>query len=373
MTGSSRSAGVGPLLAVGAATVIMAALTMRNARRAVELAEYRAEYLRREQARLVALLREERRMLQEEMEREREQHQLEARLQEERSSRELSLSRHEQERLAEEIRHEREQHLVELRRHEERSKREQDRLAEKLRREREQHQEAQQRARHEREGRERERSARLETEARIEHLEREIRRLQEAQRESVALVPAGQPEARLEAPTEPRKPAKARPAPPRDARASVAPKRPESPAGAAPKPARVPPRGRKPGRGVWHPHPDDGKGEDVLEKRDRQPVGAPVEMYRKHYDKYLENYRGYVELAEELYRMRGEGKVADGSLGEREWEERLRRILDGIERTTARLDILEQHNPELVTDARISHRASVARMHARLGQQQDRR
>ena len=102
------------------------------------------------------------------------------------------------------------------------------------------------------------------------------------------------------------------------------------------------------------------------EKRDRETVGAPVEMYRKHYDKYLENYLGYVELAEELYRTRGDGKLTDGYFGDREWEERLRRILDGIARTTARLDILEQHNPELVTDARISRRASVARRHAQL-------
>jgi hypothetical protein len=89
-------------------------------------------------------------------------------------------------------------------------------------------------------------------------------------------------------------------------------------------------------------------------------------MFRKHYDKYLENYLGYVELAEELYRTRSVGKSTDGPFGDREWEERLSRILDGIKRTTARLDILEQHNPELVTDARISHRASVARRHAQL-------
>ena len=145
------------------------------------------------------------------------------------------------------------------------------------------------------------------------------------------------------------------------------PKPPASPAEAS-KPVRVTPRDKKPGRGVWHPHPDDGtgKGEDMPEKRDREAAGAPVAMYRKHYDKYLENYLGYVELAEELYRTRGDGKVTDGPFGDREREERLRRILDGIKRTTARLDILEQHNPGLVTDARIFHRASVARRHAQL-------
>jgi len=400
MTGSSRSAGVGPLLAVGAATLIMAALTLRNARRTMELAEYHAEYLRKEQSRLLALLREERLTLQEQMEREREQHLLEVRLQEERSSQELSLSLREQEKLAEEARQERERHLIELRRLYELSKRElstsqreQERLAEKVRRERQQHREAQQlarqesakhreaqqRAQREREGRERERSARLETEGRIEQLEREIRRLQEAQRESAAresstLIPAGPPEARVEARTEarvePREPSKVRPSPAREVREARGGGTPEPPAipAEASKPVRVPPRDKKPGRGVWHPHPDDdiGKGEDMPEKRDRQTVGAPVEMYRKHYDKYLENYRGYVELAEELYRTRGDGGVADGPFGEREWDERLRRILNGIERTTARLDILEQHNPELVTDARISHRASVARRQAQL-------
>jgi hypothetical protein len=56
-----------------------------------------------------------------------------------------------------------------------------------------------------------------------------------------------------------------------------------------------------------------------------------------------------------------------GSLAKREWEERLRRVNDGIERTTARLDILEQYNPELVTDGRISHRAEIARRHNQLG------
>ena len=403
MTGSSRSAGVGPLLAVGAATSIMAALTLRNARRTMELAEYHAEHLRSEQSRLMALLREERLTLQEQMEREREQHLLEVRLQEERSSQELSLSLREQEKLAEEARQEREQHLVEVRRLYELSKRElsasrrdQERLAQMVRREREQHREAQQRARQEsakyreaqqraqreREGRERERSARLETEGRIEQLEREIRRLQEAQRESaarekaarenatresVALIPAGSPEAHTEARVDPREPSKVRPSPAREARGGGSPKPPASLAETS-KPARIPSRDKKLGRGVWHPHPDDdtGKGEGMPEKRDRETVGAPVEMYRKHYDKYLENYLGYVELAEELYRTRDDGKAPDAPFGDREWEERLRRILDGIKRTTARLDILEQHNPELVTDARISRRASVARRHAQL-------
>ncbi len=338
-----HSAGVDPLLAFCAQAAIFAivVLTLHSSRRSVELAEYCAEYLRKEQERLLALLHAERRMLREEIEQEWEQHLLEIRRRGERLGRELSLARQEQERFVEELRRERAEHL-----------------------------EAKQRALREREGRERERRARLDTEGRIEQLEREIRRLQEAQRESaaresatresVALVPAESSEARVEQ----RAPSKVRPSP---ARGDMPPKPPTSPAEAT-KPVRFPPRDKKPGRGVWHPHPDDdtGKGEVMPEKRDRETVGAPVEMYRKHYDKYLENYLGYVELAEKLYRTRGGGKDTDGPFGGRECEERLRRILDGIKRTTARLDILEQHNPELVTDARISHRASVARRHAQL-------
>ena len=37
---------------------------------------------------------------------------------------------------------------------------------------------------------------------------------------------------------------------------------------------------------------------------------------------------------------------------------------DGIERTTARLDILEGHNPELVTNVRVSHRARLAKKYS---------
>jgi hypothetical protein len=90
-------------------------------------------------------------------------------------------------------------------------------------------------------------------------------------------------------------------------------------------------------------------------------------FFRKHYDKYLENYQGYVELAERLHRIRHSGELTPGSSEEREWEKRLRRVTEGIERTTARLDILEEHNPELATDDRVSYRASVARRHSKLG------
>ena len=116
---------------------------------------------------------------------------------------------------------------------------------------------------------------------------------------------------------------------------------------------------------MWHPHPDD----DVSPRRASSgtapaPADAPIEMFRRHYDKYLENYEGYVKLAQRIYLMLDE--APPGSLSKREWEERLRRVKDGIERTTARLDILEQYNPELATDDRISHRADIARSYSEL-------
>jgi hypothetical protein len=120
----------------------------------------------------------------------------------------------------------------------------------------------------------------------------------------------------------------------------------------------------RPRMAVWHPHPDD----DVDPQQATAPRAAPVEMFRRHYDKYLENYEGYVKLAERINRMRGDAESAHGPLAEREWEERLRRVKDGIRRTTARLDILEEYNPELATDDRISRRASIARSHSELGE-----
>ena len=113
---------------------------------------------------------------------------------------------------------------------------------------------------------------------------------------------------------------------------------------------------------VWHPHPDD----DVSPTRAAAPGDAAVEMFRRHYDKYLENYEGYVKLASRLQQMRDDARVVPGSVAEREWEGRLRRVADGIRRTTARLDILEEYNPELATDDRISRRAGIARSHQKL-------
>jgi uncharacterized protein (DUF3084 family) len=59
-------------LIVSVVSLVIAVLILRNVRRSAELAEDRVEYLREEQARL-AFVREERRSLEEELKREREQ------------------------------------------------------------------------------------------------------------------------------------------------------------------------------------------------------------------------------------------------------------------------------------------------------------
>jgi hypothetical protein len=127
------------------------------------------------------------------------------------------------------------------------------------------------------------------------------------------------------------------------------------------------PEDERPRLAVWHPHPDDDVSPGKAPAgQAADPGAAPVEMFRRHYDKYLENYEGYVKLAERIYQMRDKAESARGPLAEREWEERLRRVNDGIKRTTARLDILEEYNPELATDDRISRRAGIARHHSEL-------
>ena len=134
------------------------------------------------------------------------------------------------------------------------------------------------------------------------------------------------------------------------------------------KPADDSPENTKPRLGVRHPHPDDAiTGSKPPPEQTRPRLAAPVDVFRKHYDKYLENYRGYVELAEHLGRMRDEGAMQPGSFEEHHWEERLRRVNDGIKRTIARLDILEGQNPDLAADDRVSRRAIIARRHSELG------
>ncbi len=119
---------------------------------------------------------------------------------------------------------------------------------------------------------------------------------------------------------------------------------------------------------MWMPHPDDDVSRRIASPNRQEAYAgsyaAPVKMFCKHYDKYLENYQGYVELVERLYRMRDSGEVPTSSLEERKWENNLRRVNDGIKRTTTRLDILEEHNPELATDDHVSQRASLARRYS---------
>jgi hypothetical protein len=286
MTEALLFASVGSLLTVSAVILTIAVLTLRNARRYVELAEERMEHLREEQTRLLVFLLEERQSLKEELEQERR---LET--QQEREGRELHTRR----------------------------------VAER----------------------------------RIDDLKRELleprkvpRNRSAAQRSSSALL-----EKLFEDTPRTREPVREKTLPTEETQRTGTP-RPASP---------PPPEDERPRLAVWHPHPDD----DVSPGRApagqaADPGAAPVEMFRRHYDKYLENYEGYVKLAERIYQMRDNAESAHGPQAEREWEERLRRVNDGIERTTARLDILEEYNPELATDDRISRRASIARHHSQL-------
>ena len=208
---------------------------------------------------------------------------------------------------------------------------------------------------------ERELSERRDAERRIEQLERELRELRRMRRESRAPVLADSVQrhkkvrglADEEASAARETETKAPPA--------------ELPETTTRKPPMVRSREGRPRRGAAVPHPDDGA--EVVRAQAVQAAarsGAPVEMFRKHYDKYLENYRGYVELAEGLYRMRDSGRISPGP-AEREWEEKLRRVEGGIKRTTARMDILEGHNTELVADNdRVSSRATVARRYSEI-------
>jgi hypothetical protein len=120
------------------------------------------------------------------------------------------------------------------------------------------------------------------------------------------------------------------------------------------------PKDDAPRLGVQVPHPDDdvpGRGWN----------NSPARFFQKCYDRYLEHYEGYVRLAERLHQSRDEADAGPGTIGRREWEGKLRRAYDAIERTTQRLDMLEEHYPELATDNdRISSRIGTARLHAGL-------
>ena len=109
--------------------------------------------------------------------------------------------------------------------------------------------------------------------------------------------------------------------------------------------------------GVQVPHPDD-------DAPGRSWNRSPARFFQKCYDRHLEHYEGYVRLAERLHTSDEAG--ADAGV-RREREDKLRRAYDAIERTTQRLDVLEEHYPELATDSdRISSRIGTARLHADL-------
>jgi hypothetical protein len=335
-----RFVGAGSLVSFGAATFTAAALALKNTRRYVEVAEKRMEYLREEQAGILKFLREEHRSLKEESKREREQR--------------LELQ----------------QDVGRLNREFEQLRQEHGRLAEKLERERARRLEyQQQQARLEREERERERE-RLEAERKIDRLKRELQELwktqqaRESQREDSSTIPA----AVVESPPESREPPREKPVPVQGVPEASKTPRPASSSGMTPAvaPAKAPPKSKRPRLGVRMPHPDDVAADQAKAPTTQARSDVRVEMFRKYYDRYLENYQGYVELAEGLYRARENGEVPPGSVEEREWREKLRRATDGVTRTTSRLDILEEHNPELASDNRISQRAGVARRYAEL-------
>ena len=339
MTKASGAIGTGSLLTVGATTLVVATLALRNARRYVELAERRLEHLREEQTGLLELLREERRTLQEESKREREQR-VELEQKAEWLSRELEQLRQKQGRLAQELERERARSLEDRR-------------------------QVRQQAQEERE------RERRDAERRIDHLERELQELRHSQQERERRQ-AGSPPLRAAGASEdlPRTPQipQVRPSAPQEVRTVERKQRPTSHIETGPsRPGGTPSQNKGQRLGVRLPHPDDDAGQERVSAPSARAGGVPVEMFRRYYDRYLENYHGYVELAEGLYQTRSKGGVKPGSCGEREWEERMQRVKDGIERTTARLDILEEHNPELATDDRISQRASVARRHSELG------
>ena len=120
------------------------------------------------------------------------------------------------------------------------------------------------------------------------------------------------------------------------------------------------PKSGAPVLGVKLPHPDD----------DATPRGwnsSAAEFFQRKYDLYLEQYERHVRLAERIHRLRDEARESPGALQTREWEDKLRRAYDAIERTTQRLDLLEHHYPGLAIDRdRLSVRLDLARLQAEL-------
>jgi hypothetical protein len=114
--------------------------------------------------------------------------------------------------------------------------------------------------------------------------------------------------------------------------------------------------------GVKVPHPDD----DVTP---RGRNGSVANFFQRKYDLYLEQYERHVRLAERTHRMRDEAGESPGTRQTREWEDKLRRLYDAMDRTTQRLDVLEHHYPELATDGdRLSNRLDLSRLQGELAE-----
>jgi hypothetical protein len=321
------------------------------------------------------LLQQEHHQLTEELKKKREQH-LEAQWRAEQLGQERMLLRQEQGQLTGELEQERAKHLEAQQRAERLRqewlllRQEQRLLAEELEQERAKHLEAQQRAWQEHEGRERERSARRDAERRVDHLERELQELREAQQESSSPVLEGLSGNLMETHEFSGEESLAT----QKSQGAGGTRRPASSPGSrtpettASEPVEDSPEDKELSLGAWPPHPDDNVNRGrASEEQTHARSDAPVKMDHKHYDKYLENYQGYVELAEKLYRMRKDGEVPRGSPAELKWKKSLRRVHEGIERTTTKLDMLEERNPELATDDRVSRRASLAERQSKLG------
>ena len=136
----------------------------------------------------------------------------------------------------------------------------------------------------------------------------------------------------------------------------------KAPKASGPGKAASRPKDTAPLLGVKVPHLDD-------EVTPRVWKSSAAKFFQKKYDLYLEHYEGYVRLAERIHLIRNEAESSPGTPETREWEEKLRRAYDAIERTTRRLDVLEQHYPELATDSnRLSARIGIARLQAGLAE-----
>ncbi len=143
-------------------------------------------------------------------------------------------------------------------------------------------------------------------------------------------------------------------------------RRERTPKASAPGAAAPRPMDGAPLLGVKVPHPDD----DVTPRGRNGSVGN---FFQRKYDLYLEQYELHVRLAERIHRMRDEAQGSPRTPQTREWEDKLRRAYDAIDRTTQRLDVLEHHYPDLATDGdRLSHRFDLSRLQAELTERSDR-